>query len=428
MTDRSSALVLGWLVAAACTTTDPNAGSSDDTAGDSSGSTGPSSSASATASSTAATATSASASTAADSTGSDDDDGSSSSGGHTVLPCEGLDAAAGWEHITPGEVDLGAEFDTPAGENYGVHSFVIDPQNTATIYLGTSAQGIYKSTDCGASWEHIDTGTNADVIDGGRQWSFVIDPVDPQVMYTNTGYGANGVWKSTNGGVDWEPFVDPAYLAAMQFGGFVQYVRMDASDHEHLIVTPHFECEIGAVDGLPLTKNCILETFDAGQTWDILEGTPPAGEGVFQTMLDANTWYWSSGFDGMWRTADGGQSWAHVFDEGYANASLVRAADGSLLAGGVFSTLISADGVTWSAIPDSPGTDVLAGDDELLFGSRNGFYVTASADDPTTWSELPMPAFPDPGYITTWDLKYDADHRVLYSLNSRNGFWRLLVP
>ena len=71
---------------------------------------------------------------------------------------------------------------------------------------------------------------------------------------------------------------------------------------------------------------------------------------------------------------------------------------------------------------------VLAGDDELLFGSRNGFYVTASANDPTTWSELPMPAFPDPGYITTWDLKYDADHRVLYSLNSRNGFWRLLVP
>ena len=29
----------------------------------------------------------------------------------------------------------------------------------------------------------------------------------------------------------------------------------------------------------------------------------------------------------MWRTANGGQSWEHVFDEGYANASLVRAAE-----------------------------------------------------------------------------------------------------
>ena len=142
---------------------------------------------------------------------------------HVVLPCESLAPGGEWENITPSDVSLDPAFDTPAGENYGVHSFVIDPTNTANVFLGTSAQGIYKTSNCGATWSKVNTVENADIIDGGRQWTFVIDPSDPQTMYTNTGYGASNAWKSTNGGTDWKQLVDPAYAAALQAFGTAGY-------------------------------------------------------------------------------------------------------------------------------------------------------------------------------------------------------------
>jgi hypothetical protein len=47
--------------------------------------------------------------------------------------------------------------------------------------------------------------------------------------------------------------------------------------------------------------------------------------------------------------------------------------------------------------------------------------------DLTKWTALPKPAFPYPDYVLTWGLTYDPDHRLLYSVNSRNGFWRIVT-
>jgi len=347
----------------------------------------------------------------------------------TVLPCDSLGPGGAWEQITPPEVSLDPSFKTPAGENYGAHSFVINPRNTANVYLGTSAQGIYKTADCGATWKKVNTGLNGDVMDGGRQWTFVIDPGDPDVMYTNTGYGTGGSYKSTNGGVDWEPFVDPAYAKALQFGGFVQYIRMDPTNPKHLLVTPHFECEIGqGPGGLPSTKGCILETKDAGATWRILEGAPPAGEGASQWMIDADTWLWSAYFDGMWRTANGGATWDPVIDKGtYSTANGVRVPGGTFYSGGVFTTLQSDDGVSWSSLPGSPGTEFLATDGARMFAARGAYYGVAQVSSPSTWTQLPTPAFSKPDNVLTWGLQYDPDHHILYSLNATNGFWRLVL-
>ena len=91
-------------------------------------------------------------------------------------------------------------------------------------------------------------------------------------------------------------------------------------------MTPHFECEVGqGPGGIPSTKGCILETKDAGATWRILEGAPPAGEGASQWIIDADTWLWSAYFEGMWRTANGGATWDPVIDKGtYSTANGVR--------------------------------------------------------------------------------------------------------
>lgn len=348
---------------------------------------------------------------------------------HVVLPCEALAPAGEWENITPSDVSLDPAFDTPAGENYGVHSFVIDPTNTANLFLGTSAQGIYKTSNCGATWSKVNTGENADIIDGGRQWTFVIDPSDPQTMYTNTGYGASNAWKSTNGGTDWKQLVDPAYAAALQFGGFVQYIRMDPTNPKHLLVTPHFECEVGqGPNGAPRSSGCILETRDGGSTWRILENAPAAGEGASQWMIDSTTWLWSAYFDGMFRTTDGGASWEPVIAQGtYSTTHGVRAANGTFYTGGVFSLLESTDGARWDAVEGAPGTDFVATDGARLFVGRGASYAMASLDNLSSWTQLPTPAFPHADNVLLWDLQYDADHKILYSLNATNGFWRLAL-
>jgi hypothetical protein len=348
---------------------------------------------------------------------------------HAVLSCDSL-VRGRWESIVPPETHLEPEFDTPAGRNFGMHSIVLDPQNAGTVYLGTSAQGIYRSTDCGANWIHVNTGTNGAVLDRGRQWTFVIDPVDPQVLYANAGYGTNDAWKSTNGGVDWQPLIRTGESRALQFGGFVAQIVMDPTDRRHLLVTPHFECEVGAVAGRPTRRGCVLETTDAGETWRILdsEGTPTGGEGGGLWMEDSRTWYWATYFGGLHRTTDGGQTWQHLFAQRYAQAGHYRAPSGTRYIAGVWHVLESADGVTWSDLDRTPGADTLISDGRIMFVSRGGSYSFASTSDLNTWTELPRPAFPRPDDVPTWAIAYDSDHRVLYSINSTNGAWRYAMP
>lgn len=42
-------------------------------------------------------------------------------------------------------------------------------------------------------------GRKGSVIDSGMNWTFAVDPQEPEVIYTNSGYGSNGLFKSTNG-------------------------------------------------------------------------------------------------------------------------------------------------------------------------------------------------------------------------------------
>ncbi len=347
---------------------------------------------------------------------------------HTPGPCTSLGAVGVWEQITPKAVSLDEKFDTPAGLNYGVHSFVINPLDSSMLYLGTSAQGIYQTTDCGATWKHVNTGKNGAMLDQGRQWTFVIDPLEPKNLYTNTGYSPKGsiAWKSTNGGVDWEEFISPDAIKALQFGSFVHLISIDPTNPKHLIVTPHFECEIGAgPGGLPKTKNCLLETMDAGATWKILEGTPGSGEGAGHWMADSKTWFWAAYFGGMYRTIDGGASWQHVYDGGYADPAGFSPGGGKWFTGGEFNLLSSADGATWKKLDPSPGASNVTGDGKIIFVSRGASYQSAPVADPTKWTKLAAPAFAKPDSARSWALKYDPDHHVLYSLNSTDGFWRM---
>jgi hypothetical protein len=358
-----------------------------------------------------------------------------------VGACNGLAAPGTWERITPPAVAAQLPPRGPGGPDgcvYGVHSFVADPSNPAVVYLGTCQMGIWKTTDCGATWARVNTGRNGAEVESGRQWTFAIDPVDPQVLYTNSGYGrTSGAWRSTNGGVDWDPFWPPAdpALASLVDYSFVAQVVMDPTDHRHLLLSWHGVCHA------PHPAVCIAETTDAGATWRIIDGRPEwsGGEGQFVYFLtDRRTWLWGSQTNGLWRTTDGGTSWT-VIDRtivGHGAGQLYRSRSGVFYLGGTSGVIRSPDGVTWSVVPHSgnliagitvSGTQLFAGR-SFPWGPSGSTpflpYWTSLESDGQTWTQMSSPMMTD-GAL---QLAYDPDHHLLYSANYHEGFWRVVVP
>ncbi len=77
------------------------------------------------------------------------------------------------------------------------NALAINPIDSRVVYCGgynSSDSMVFKTTDGGESWLAAGTGITAQVND------IAIDPVNPQVVYAAAG---NGLYKTTNAGVDW---------------------------------------------------------------------------------------------------------------------------------------------------------------------------------------------------------------------------------
>jgi hypothetical protein len=74
-------------------------------------------------------------------------------------------------------------------------SLAIDPLNSQTLYLGTTAYGVFKSTNKGDHWIAINDGFPV----SQSANALAVDPQDSETVYA----GANAVWKSTDGGAHW---------------------------------------------------------------------------------------------------------------------------------------------------------------------------------------------------------------------------------
>ena len=85
-----------------------------------------------------------------------------------------------------------------------INCIAVDPLNPNTLWVGTPAGGLWKSTNGGVSWS-----TNTDNFAVLGVTAIVIDPINPNTMYMGTGDGfssdtrAIGVLKSTDGGITW---------------------------------------------------------------------------------------------------------------------------------------------------------------------------------------------------------------------------------
>ena len=363
---------------------------------------------------------------------------------HIVGKCDNVAPAGTLENITPAALDI-ATWCWPGAKEctadqigtYGAHGLAIDPTDSGTLYLGTDRLGIWKTADCGSNWVKIDTGTHQKELDSGRNWTIVIDPLDSRVIYTTPGYGAEGFYKSTDGGVNWDSMFPQNIQDSLPYGGFIETISLDPSDHRHLLVTFHGPCSHSPTDGGDW--QCMAESLDSATTWRVISSPIGWSEGFGQTMIDSKTWFLSDG-SGIYRTTDGGANWTKVHDKG-ASGHIFLAPDNTFFTGG-YDMRQSKNGITWNEIPGSPavysvnGSNAIVSDGTRLYTSTGqygggepkvGYYSFALLSDPSKWTPVFGSNHPlmQAGGST---LVYDPDHHLLYSTNLTAGIWRGVVP
>lgn len=336
--------------------------------------------------------------------------------------CDSLPAAGQWQEISPPAMRKSAPYD-------GAIVTIVDPNSSGTVYVTTARSGIFKSVNCGASWTKINTGRNGDKIDQGLVWSAVLDPVDSKIIYANTGYGPSGLWKSTNGGIDWDN-VQPTGLG---MPGFVAHVAMDPTDHQHIVMTFHDNCTGGH------TPVCFGETKDGGKTWKVLDFPTSLkngwGEGTFLLPLDSSRWLYLDWE--LYYTGDAGKTWKQVDTGGAAaiQGAYYRDPAGTYWLASILGVIKSTDGEHWTRVPDSYSQmDTIVGCGKNLFAAvgfqvpqGTDFVYTTNLANPATWSVMPTPGLTRPLVSGATSLACDSAHGVLYVAAQAAGLWRVVV-
>jgi len=348
--------------------------------------------------------------------------------GHVVVgDCSNLSNSTQWEQISP--VDP---------TKWTANAIAVRPDRPGTVFVGMQNNGIYRSDDCGATWNGpTNTGMGAADISSGAPWSLVVDPMSPDIMYTVEGYGSDGVFKSTNAGVDWVQVLTPDIVK--NYFGQITSISLDPGDHTHIVVESH--------DGIDMcsTATCLAESTDSGTTWTLLSIPTEWAESSGITVLSRKIWLYTTLASGVWRTADEGVTWTNVSppgaggaDANYYEPFIFQASDGSyympaLTAPSNQGLMKSApnDSSSWSLITFSNGmppggTVIMPTANNLVWsGQWDAKYWIAPKSDPTSWKSFVAPSSANVNGGVY--MAYDSNHQVLYSANFQAGFWRIVT-
>jgi hypothetical protein len=247
-----------------------------------------------------------------------------------------------------------------------IQTVVADPVRPSDFYLWSGSNNgptiqVFKSTDFGDTWTQINT--TAEIT--GNPWGASIDPNpnrDPStipVMWSPSGYGANGAWKSTDGGVTWERSAgcDAAFANYNPFGTTLTdlyHVQILPDDPpNHVLATYHYYFKDEDEGGLG-------ETTDGGDTWVV--HLPPQGWGTshYVMPISATTWAVIAQEDtaGIWRTTTAGRINGTVengFRDGEISVDAWEKVDNLEHAHGSHQNLVLSDGKTVLASGNTNG-------------------------------------------------------------------------
>lgn len=318
--------------------------------------------------------------------------------------------ASQWQNVTPNGLEA--------------RGIATDPSHPGWVYAGLQSQnagngggqGVWKSTNYGATWTRVDVPWGGSCGSFGLASSITVGS-DGVVWAVNL-YGCDqGVLKSIDGGVHW---------TNTKVGDF-NNVSVDSTNPNHVIAGYHSRHDIC----INPCDTGIVESLDGGATWRTTALVTGAGWGQWAHFVTPSTWLVVGHGTGLFRTTNSGNSWARVapsysaFQGGGAlktsGAFYVGHADGVLRS--------TNDGATWTLVlsegsPD--GIEALAADSSgrlythstYPFGGYGGGPYKTSLDG-ITWTNQSTQNFSNgPAHMA-------SDAQYVYSANWNLGLWRL---
>jgi photosystem II stability/assembly factor-like uncharacterized protein len=214
------------------------------------------------------------------------------------LPLRSDDGGQTWVQIGNG---------LPQGDvgTVSARTLVIDPSDANIMYAGTTASGVYKSTDGGWTF----TPANKGMLDYGIS-VLAINPADSKIVYAG---GSSGeLFKSTDAGQIWVDLTEHLRYQEYNYPGNIRGIAIDPAQADTLYL-------LGDNAGL-------MVSGDSGNTWWRLGNPPDQNQPWFMTVgmsFDpqltlivtierSGGWRYSTGaVQPTWHVAGSGRSAAH---------------------------------------------------------------------------------------------------------------------
>lgn len=248
--------------------------------------------------------------------------------------------------------------------------------NPNVVYVGTGeglhrpdlsiGDGIYKSTDGGATWKNVGL---REVQQVGR---VAIHPTNPDIVFVAAlghPYGANderGVYRTTNGGQSWEKvFFINHNTGAMQ-------IEFDPQDANTLVVDM-WEHQDGPWENSSFsgTHSGLFKTTDGGKTWKPINNGLPAQVGrIGFAIAPSNSKRMYALVDardngGVYRSEDGGENWRRIQPDpriwgrggDFAEIKVHPQKPDVIFVANVASYRSDDAGASWTCIKGAPGGD-----------------------------------------------------------------------
>ncbi|MDY7110515.1 MAG: hypothetical protein SYC29_17935 [Planctomycetota bacterium] len=194
-----------------------------------------------------------------------------------------------WELLGPRPItgEYWSGYEDASGRVVGLAPHPIDPD---ICYIASASGGVWKTIDGGANWTPL-----TDELSNLNHGAIALDPSDPETVYVGTGEyttGSNGdgIFRSTDGGVNWERIGSDGMIGS-RFTG----IAVDPTNPDVIHITTNFG---------------YLRSDDWGQSWTMRkQGSASA---LALNPLDPMIVYIGRHNDGVYRSTDGGDTWTRL--------------------------------------------------------------------------------------------------------------------
>ncbi len=238
------------------------------------------------------------------------------------------------------------------------------PGQPNIYYAGAASGGIWKTTDGGVHWQPIFDDKPVQSIG-----ALAVAPSDPNIVWAGTGEDCirshisigNGIYKSTDGGKTW------THMGLEQTGRIGRIV-IDPRDPNTVCA-----CALGHAYG-PQQERGVFRTTDGGKTWErvlfVDENTGCSDIAMDQSnprilfagmwQLEIRTWGRESGGpgSGLFKSTDGGLTWKRLTGRGLPTREVgkIAVAIAPSNPNRIYAIIETGDGVPWHGKETDRGT------------------------------------------------------------------------